>query len=291
VSNIRLPRSVCAAVNDILQGSHASLEALFVSCGAPLPPPQLSHSTKWKEWLYLAGMDPDADSLEVLGGVLEESMDVAPGSDIASLDEWKKKRDRVVRALEENGLRYYRGGRVLPTGQMPEIPTPSQSGKTPNAPAKPTEIGELLERLIKGLRRAMHPLAHRRRGAQALSFATEYDVQDLLHALLRPWIADIRPEEYTPSYAGTSTRMDFLLPQHKIALELKFVRDSQHARKIGNEIIVDIEHYRRHPNCHELWCVIFDPDHLLVNAQGLTSDLEGDRTSKDGKLTVKAFVL
>ena len=291
MSNIRLPRAVCAAVNDILQGSHASLEALFVSCGAPLPPPQLSHSTKWKEWLYRAGMDPDVDSLGVLGAILEESMDVAPNPEIASLDEWRKKRDRVVRALEENGLRYYRGGRVLPTGQMPEIPALSQSSKISNIPTKPTEIGDLLERSIKGLRRAMHPLAHRRKGAQALSFATEYDVQDLLHALLRPWIADIRPEEYTPSYAGTSTRMDFLLPQHKIVLELKFVRDSQHARKIGNEIIVDIEHYRRHPDCDELWCAIFDPDHLLVNAQGLRSDLEGNRTSKDGKVTVRVFVV
>ena len=85
--------------------------------------------------------------------------------------------------------------------------------------------------------------------------------------------------------------MDFLLPKYKLVLELKFVRDRQHARKIGDELIIDIEHYRRHPDCDDLWCVIFDTEHLLVNAEGLKNDLEGERTTKDGKVRVRLFVL
>jgi hypothetical protein len=131
----------------------------------------------------------------------------------------------------------------------------------------------------------MHPLTNRRKGAQALSFSSEYDVQDLLHALLRPWVGDIRPEEFTPSYAGSSTRMDFLLFKHKTVLELKFVRDRDHAKKIGDELIVDIEDYQQHPDCKHLWCVVFDPNHLLRNAEGLKTDLEGPRTTKDGSTT------
>src|SRR5262249_14391210 len=134
---------------------------------------------------------------------------------------------------------------------------------------KPAEIEELLDILIKGLRRSMYPLTHRRKGAQALSFSTEYDVQDLLHVLLRPWVADIRPEEFTPSYAGSSTRMDFLLFAHKTVIELKFVRDRNHAKKIGDELIVDIDHYRQHQDCSRLWCVIFDQDHFLTNPKFL----------------------
>jgi DpnII restriction endonuclease len=137
----------------------------------------------------------------------------------------------------------------------------------------------------------MHPLTHRRKGAQSLSFSTEYDVQDLLHALLRPWVADIRPEEFTPSYAGSSTRMDFLFPKHKAVIELKFVRDRNHAKKIGDELIIDIDHYQCHPDCDYLWCVVFDPDHLLPNAEGLKNDLEGQRETKDGKVRVTVFVL
>jgi REase_DpnII-MboI len=137
----------------------------------------------------------------------------------------------------------------------------------------------------------MHPLTHRRKGAQALSFSTEYDVQDLLHALLRPWVADIRPEEFTPSYAGSSTRMDFLLPAYTIVLELKCVRDRNHAKKIGDELIVDINHYQQHPDCNRLWCVVFDQDHLLTNAAGLKNDLEGEHSTKDGSVHVEVAVL
>jgi hypothetical protein len=108
---------------------------------------------------------------------------------------------------------------------------------------------------------------------------------------MRPWVADIRAEEYTPSYAGSSTRMDFLLPAHNLVLEIKFVRDGNHAKKIGNELIVDIDHYRRHPDCNTLWCIIFDSPHLVPNPEGLKKDLEGLRTTKDGAVNVKLHVL
>jgi hypothetical protein len=290
MSNFRLPRAVCAKVNEVLRGSHATLDALFESAGAPGPPPGLPHTSKWKEWLFRAGNDPSVDSLAVFGNVLEEFMDVGPTEGSNEFQEWKANRNRVVEVLEENGLRYYRGGRVLPLGQTAEEAFPPPSSSRRDA-AKPTNIDELLLVLLRGLRRAMHPLTHRRKGAQALSFSTEYDVQDLLHALLRPWVADIRPEEFTPSYAGSNTRMDFLLAEHKIVLELKFVRDSNHAKKIGDELIIDIDHYRHHPDCSTLWCIVFDPGHLLQNAEGLKRDLEGTRTTRDGTVHVRLLVL
>jgi len=140
-------------------------------------------------------------------------MDLAPQPNTEAFDSWQERRQRVISALEDNGLRYYRFGRVLPQGTPePEISHVANHAKPqPTAPSKPRTVEELLEVVVKGLRRAMHPLTHRRKGVQPLSFGNEYDVQDLLHALLRPWIQDIRPEEFTPSYAGSSTRMDFLL--------------------------------------------------------------------------------
>jgi hypothetical protein len=291
MSNIRLPRAVCAVVGDVLRGSHATLNSLFETAGAPAPSPNLPHTTKWKDWLFRAGVDPNVDSLAVLGNVLEEFMDIGPDEDSEQFDEWKANRDRVVRVLEDNGFRYYRGGRVLPS-HIPkeEAQSPSLTANY-RAPIKPGDIDELLDVLLKGLRRAMHPLTHRRKGAQPLSFSTEYDVQDLLHALLRPWVADIRPEEFTPSYAGSSTRMDFLLPRHKAVIELKFVRDNGHAKRIGDELIIDINHYQRHPDCEHLRCVVFDQGHLLRNAEGLKTDLTGRRSTKDGKVDVEVLVL
>ncbi len=231
------------------------------------------------------------DALAVLGSVLEEFMDISPKAGTPEFGEWKEKRQQIESALEDNGLRYYRFGRVLPQGSDRPVDGAVGGPSAPQRPAKPTQVEELLEFVTRGLRRAMHPLIHRRKGVQALSFNNEYDVQDMLHALLRPWISDIRPEEFTPSYAGTSTRMDFLLPAHELVIETKIVRDRSHAKRIGDELIVDIEHYRKHPSCKRLWCVVYDSDHLITNADGLRADLEGVRTSKDGEVAVRVFVL
>jgi hypothetical protein len=291
--NVRLSKELCAVVGEVLAstGSHDTLNFLFESSGAPGDPPELAHHSKWKEWLFRAGLDPNVDSLRVLGNILEEFMDLPPKVDTPEFDAWAEKRIRVEEVLEQNGLRYFRFGRVLPQGQQPEKLETSAESQVSLLPAKPSKIDELLLVLVRGLRRAMHPLTHRRKGAQPLSFSSEYDVQDLLHAMLRPWVSDIRPEEFTPSYAGSSTRMDFLLPAHTLVIELKFVRDRAHAKHIGDELIVDIEHYRRHPSCSTLWCVIYDPENFITNAEGLCSDLDGKHTSKDGEVVTKVLVL
>lgn len=294
MSNVRLPRAVCAVVGEVLRGSHKTLDLLFESSGAPGDPPSLSHGSKWKEWLFRAGSEPNVDSLTVLGNVLEEFMDLPPSEFSADYDQWKSDRERVIGVLEEHGFRYYRGGRVLPNDSREVVGLQSDSLKTSAGTKtnyKPQSIEELLSILVRGLRRSMHPLTHRRKGAESLSFSSEYDVQDLLHALLRSWVADIRPEEFTPSYAGSSTRMDFLLPAYCLVLEMKFVRNRAHSRSIGDELIIDIEHYRRHPQCDTLWAVISDSESLLTNAEGLKRDLEGRRTTTDGTVDVKIFIV
>ena len=291
MTNIRIHRSVCAVIGEALVGSHATLDALFISSGAPGEPPGLAHHSKWKEWLFRAGTDPEVDSLAVLGNVLEEFMDLHPQEDSDEYEEWATKRNKIVNILEEYGFRYFRGGRVLPNDKSMISSEVEQSNSKTVSVSKPSSVEDLLMILFRGLPRAMHPLTHRRKDAKSLSFSSEYDVQDLLHALLRPWVADIRPEEFTPSYAGSSTRMDFLLPAHSLVIELKFVRDRNHGKKIGDELIIDIEHYRRHPDCKFLWCVIYDPERLLLNAEGLKTDLDGRRDASDGNVMVHVLVL
>ena len=85
--------------------------------------------------------------------------------------------------------------------------------------------------------------------------------------------------------------MDFLLPEHKLGIEIKRVRDKAHASKVSDELIVDIEHYRRHQDCDQLWCVVYDPDLLIKNPTGMISDLEGSRSTSDGSLSVHVLVI
>jgi hypothetical protein len=290
-NRMRLSKSLCAAVADTFVGSHPTIEALFVSAGVKSDPPQLPHGSKWKEWLFRSGQDPSVDSLSVLGNLLEEFMDRTPKNGTPEHTIWKEKRTRVEEALEADGLRYFRPGRILPQGEMPQPVSIATRPTGSSLPPKPDTVDGVLEVIVKNIRRAMYPLTNRRKGVQSLSFNNEYDVQDLLHALLRPWVSDIRPEEHTPSYAGTSTRMDFLLPAYSLVIETKIVRDRTHAKTLGQELIVDRDHYCRHPKCKTLWCVIYDPEHFIANGDGLKTDLEGPHSSGGHNVTVRVFIL
>lgn len=115
----------------------------------------------------------------------------------------------------------------------------------------------------------------------------EYDVQDLLYALLRLYFDDIRPEEYTPSYAGSRTRMDFLLKKERTVIEVKKTRDNLKDKEVGNELILDIARYKAHPECSRLICFVYDPESKIENPRGLEDDLS-NLTSDD--LLVEVYI-
>lgn len=112
----------------------------------------------------------------------------------------------------------------------------------------------------------------------------EYDVQDLVHALLILHFDDIREEEASPSFAGSSSRQDFLLKKERIVIEVKKTRKSLGASKIGEELIIDMARYREHPDCDTLICFVYDPEGRVKNPKGVISDLE--RGDKEGKTRV-----
>ena len=84
--------------------------------------------------------------------------------------------------------------------------------------ARPKEVPALdkVVLILNRFHRIARQLHHRYEDREALFINDEYDVQDLLHALLLMFFDDIRPEEYSPSYAGRSSRVDFLLKNEKI---------------------------------------------------------------------------
>jgi hypothetical protein len=112
-----------------------------------------------------------------------------------------------------------------------------------------------------------------------LDIQDEYDAQDLFHALLLVYFDDIRPEEWTPSYAGSSARMDFLLKQERFVIELKKTRKGLGAKELGSQLIEDIERYKSHPDCDILICLVYDPEGRIANPRGIENDL--NRTSDE----------
>lgn len=131
-----------------------------------------------------------------------------------------------------------------------------------------------LENIFDKFHRVARQLRTRYDSRITLEISDEYDVQDLLHALLLLHFDDVRPEEWTPSYAGGSVRMDFLLKSEGIIIEVKKTRKSMTAKSLGEELLIDREKYKVHPDCNKLYCFVYDPEGILGNPAGIKRDLE-----------------
>jgi DpnII restriction endonuclease len=157
--------------------------------------------------------------------------------------------------------------------QLQDFSIPPSTGKNIplNVIAAPIErLNKIFDRFHKIARQ----LRIRHQNRPTLNVDDEYDVQDLMHALLCLDFNDIRPEEYTPSYAGGNSRMDFLLKDEKVVIEIKKTRHGLGAREIGEELSIDITRYRGHPDCDTLICFVYDPEGKIGNPSGLRNDLE-----------------
>jgi hypothetical protein len=132
-----------------------------------------------------------------------------------------------------------------------------------------TDIHSATARLLQladSLPRVAIRLRHRRTGREPLIVADEYDVQYVFAALLESRFEDVRPEEWVPTYAGGASRVDFFLKNESVFVETKMTRDGLTDRKVGDELIIDIEHYKRRDDCEALLCFVYDPEHRLKNS-------------------------
>ena len=114
----------------------------------------------------------------------------------------------------------------------------------------------------------------------------EYDVHYALHALLSIYFDDIKPEEQTPSYAGSHARVDFFLRNEQIFIEVKKTRDNRRDTQVANELIQDIHRYKTHPGCKILVCFVYDPGRYIQNPTQLENDLSND----DDNIPVMVFI-
>jgi hypothetical protein len=109
---------------------------------------------------------------------------------------------------------------------------------TVSAPA-PT-VAMLLQ-LCERLPQAARFLGSRREGKQPYRIADEYDVQDLLHAVIRAYFKYSIDEEPIGKVGGArSARADLALPDVNTLIEVKFVRGPKDQQRIVEEFAQDL---------------------------------------------------
>ncbi len=137
-----------------------------------------------------------------------------------------------------------------------------------------------MEKLLNRFHLVARQLTQRQRKKKPFVITDEYDVQDLLHALLKIEFDNVKLEEPTPSLAGKPAYMDILLPTLGIVIETKMTRKGLTEKGVGDELLIDIARYQEHEGCRTLVCFVYDPGQWVKNPMGLKSDLEKKSTER-----------
>ena len=145
-----------------------------------------------------------------------------------------------------------------------------------------------LESMLERFPPFARAITRRHDNRPGLEVSDEYDVQDLLRAILVLRLQDIREEEWSPSYAGGSSRIDFVLPRSGMAIEVKMTRPGLKLKQLGEQLLVDIARYKAHPDVRALVCFVVDAANVVVNEVGFVEDL---RSASSPELEVRAVVV
>ena len=120
----QIPNSVIGATATVIGNhyySYSKLETLFMESGAPGEPPVGNCEAKRASWLRRCNDDENVDALDVLGGVLQDFMELEPyNGDV------EKGQQRIRDALAKNNLSYQMNGRITLAGSAPIAVTLSE---------------------------------------------------------------------------------------------------------------------------------------------------------------------
>jgi REase_DpnII-MboI len=134
---------------------------------------------------------------------------------------------------------------------------------TKTEPAIDADVA-LIEQLCKRIGKSARILSNRqRKDKSSYSIEDEYDVQDLLHAILRAFLKYSVQEDPLQKVAGTrSSRADISIEELGIIIELKFVRSPDDQKKIFDEFSKDLVLYSAWQPLKTLFFVIYNSSDL-----------------------------
>jgi hypothetical protein len=121
----------------------------------------------------------------------------------------------------------------------------------------------------------------RHKNRSTLKINDEYDVQDLLHALLSMFFDDVASEEWNPSNGAAPSRGDFLLLDNGTIIEVKTTltrkgNDKIIRKNLEKELNDDIMKYSRRSGCKMIFLFVYDPDKKIKKyttfERGVTSN-------------------
>jgi REase_DpnII-MboI len=199
----------------------------------------------------------------VSGTVVRSSASVSEIKITHTSDAQQSYAERHNARMSANGVSdFATNRRMLPLSQGTDLTYELLFSGTATAPQAPDVA--MVEQICKRLPHSARVLALRsRKGKIPFEVADEYDVQDLLHAVLRAYLKYSVQEDPLPKVAGAkSSRIDVSIEELGILIEVKYVRGPADQKRIFEEYSQDLLLYAEWAHLKTLIYLIYNSDDL-----------------------------
>lgn len=131
----------------------------------------------------------------------------------------------------------------------------------------------------------------RRKDHRSFEINDEYDVQDVLYVILKAVFPTLKEEDPTPRVGAKANRIDLVLREESIMIEVKMIKQSDtNERDFIEQLKQDIQSYYAGNWTSTLICFVYDPFHKTKDKQNFY-DLNGFQTIRDKTFEVIVIVV
>lgn len=180
-------------------------------------------------------------------------------------EEIKEKKETIGEKIEKLEVLLNKAD-LIPVNQISS--SPAQHTSHENQPMKIKKIMQWFHKCAQELRYRYG------QNRNTIHINDEYDVQDLLRSILKIFYHDLRAEDYAPSSAWWNSRIDLVLPEEGIIIEVKNATETLQDKELWAQIAIDLVRYENHPNYKTLIVFIYDKWDNVRNKRWLISDIE-----------------
>lgn len=107
---------------------------------------------------------------------------------------------------------------------------------------------------------------------KSMVLASEFDFQNLIHLVIRPWLPNLERENVVITYADRKKSADFGLERNAIVIEAKHIKNADDERAVIKDLAGLKDFYLRHPNVRLLLFWILVNPGISINEDLLTAD-------------------
>ncbi|NJN69302.1 MAG: hypothetical protein HC801_02675 [Nitrospira sp.] len=101
----------------------------------------------------------------------------------------------------------------------------------------------------------------------------DFDLQDLLCALLKVEFDEVATEEWTPPYTEGTPRTMLLINRDQIAVVAKKTRSGLTTKELADQVTADSAYYRAQGRGSTLFCFMYDPEGRIGSPKRLETTL------------------